>query len=251
MMDSIASAKNENGVETLRPNVIRKIENIEISGLSFKYKTDDAAAQETDHQFALGPIDLDIEAGETIFIIGGNGSGKTTFMNLLTGLYKPDGGAVKINGHNIAPDDLGEYFSAVFSGNHIFQKIYGNDLSGREDDIKELIRRVKLSHKVDIKDNAFSTIDLSGGQRKRLALLECYLDNRPIFLFDEFAADQDPEFRKYFYRELLPDLKAKGKTVIAVTHDDHYFDVADKVIKLDYGRVDAAVYGKMLNSLMN
>jgi putative pyoverdin transport system ATP-binding/permease protein len=245
MMDSIAAAKHENA-GGIRPTAIRKIENIEISGLGFKYKTEDASAPEPDHQFALGPIDLDIEAGETVFIIGGNGSGKTTFMNLLTGLYKPDEGAIKINGKAIAPDDLGEYFSAVFSGNHLFQKIYGNDLGGREEDIKELLRKVKLSHKVDISNNAFSTIDLSGGQRKRLALLECYLDNRPVFLFDEFAADQDPEFRKYFYRELLPDLKARGKTVIAVTHDDHYFDVADKVIKLDYGKVDAGIYGKVL-----
>lgn len=246
MMDSIAAAKHEKVQAGSRSNATSNVDTIEITGLAFRYKADDDPGKEQEHQFALGPIDLDIEAGETVFIIGGNGSGKTTFMNLLTGLYKPDAGSIKINGSSIPPDDLGEYFSAVFSGNHIFQKIYGNNLNGREEEIEELLRKVKLSHKVGIRDNAFSTIDLSGGQRKRLALLECYLDNRPIFLFDEFAADQDPEFRKYFYRELLPDLKAQGKTVIAVTHDDHYFDVADKVIKLDYGKVDN--YANMLIS---
>jgi len=233
LMDTISNAETDALMHTPQ---LERVKHIEISGLTFKYDNEQA--------FTLGPLDLDIEAGETIFIIGGNGSGKTTFMNLLTGLYEPNEGEIKINGEAVEASQLGEYFSVVFSGSHIFQKIYGNDLSGREAEIKDLIRKVKLSHKVDISDNSFSTIDLSGGQRKRLALLECYLDNRQVFLFDELAADQDPEFRRYFYRELLPELKASGKTIIAVTHDDHYFDVADKVIKLDYGRVDAVSYGK-------
>lgn len=238
LMDSISTAANEN--DLAQTPQLKKIREIEINALTFKY----SSPESTDQSFTLGPLNLDIEAGETVFIIGGNGSGKTTFMNLLTGLYEANAGEIKINGEQVEAGQLGEYFSVVFSGTHIFQRIYGNDLSGRENEIKDLIRKVRLSHKVDISGNAFSTIDLSGGQRKRLALLECYLDNRQVFLFDELAADQDPEFRRYFYRELLPELKAMGKTIIAVTHDDHYFDVADKVVKLDYGRVEMVSYGK-------
>jgi len=220
---------------------LKEVRNIAIEGVTFSYKQ-----ETTDASFTLGPLDLTIEGGETVFVIGGNGSGKSTFMNLLTGLYTPDEGEIKINGVPVEACQLGEYFSVVFSGNHIFQKLYGISLNGREEECDALVRRVQLENKVSIGDNSFSTIDLSGGQRKRLALLAAYLDDRPIFLLDEFAADQDPGFRKYFYRELLPGLKALGKTIIAVTHDDHYFDVADKVIKLDYGRLEAVYDGKLI-----
>lgn len=246
MMDTITAGKNA-GHDLSASPPLKKVRTIAVRGLGFRYKTDDAGKQQSgEHGFALGPLDLEIEAGETVFIIGGNGSGKSTFMNLLTGLYAADEGEIRINHEPVEAGQLGEYFSVVFSGTHIFQKIYGNSLTGREEEAAEFIRRVKLEEKVSIQGDSFSTVDLSGGQRKRLALLECYLDNRQIFLFDELAADQDPEFRKYFYRELLPGLKAIGKTIIAVTHDDHYFDVADKVVKLDYGRVDAIFENKVL-----
>ena len=55
--------------------------------------------------------------------------------------------------------------------------------------------------------------------------------------FDEWAADQDPEFRRYFYDVLLPGLKAEGRTLIVVTHDDRYFHVADQVVFMEEGRV--------------
>jgi putative pyoverdin transport system ATP-binding/permease protein len=214
-----------------------EIESIDAEGLTFKYPGE--AGKEG---FSVGPIDISAKKGEILFLVGGNGSGKTTLAMLLTGLYDPQNGKVKINGHEIGKEDyLGEYFSVVFGDFHIFQKLYNVKLDEKRDEIEEYLELLDLKGKVELKDGSFSTIDLSGGQKKRLALLQCYLENCPIYLFDEVAADQDPQFRKFFYRDLLMRMKEKGKIVIAITHDDHYFDVADKIIKLDMGKIDDKV----------
>lgn len=191
-----------------------------------------------EENFSLGPVNLTAAKGEVLFIIGGNGSGKTTLSKLMTGLYTPDAGEIRINGRRVAPTELGEYFSVVFNPNYLFDKIYNFEaLPGRQK-LNAYLEELKLGHKVRVTDGIYSTIDLSQGQRKRLSLLQCYLEDKPVYLFDEWAADQDPEFRKFFYREILPGLKAKGKIVIAITHDDHFFDVADAVIKLNHGKVE-------------
>lgn len=193
--------------------------------------------------FKVGPISLDCNKGEIVFIVGGNGSGKTTLAKLLTGLYTADEGFVKINGVDIPNFQMGEYFSVVFGDFHLFKKLYDVDLSSQQEKLKELLDMVQLTDKLQIENNEFSTINLSSGQRKRLALLQCYMEDSPIYLFDEVAADQDPQFRKFFYRTLLAKMKADGKIVIAITHDDHYFDVADKVIKMDFGQIDFVTDG--------
>ncbi|NIM18465.1 MAG: cyclic peptide export ABC transporter [Candidatus Aminicenantes bacterium] len=215
----------------------KTVDSIEAQELYFQYPG------EADREgFALGPIDLKVNKGEILFLVGGNGSGKTTLAMLLTGLYLPEKGTVKINGKEIKGDDyLGEYFSAVFGKFHLFQKLYNVDMEAKRDEIEQHLETLDLRGKVELKDGSFSTIDLSGGQRKRLALLQCYLEDCPIYIFDEVAADQDPEFRRFFYRDLLQRMKEQGKIVIAVTHDDHYFDVADKIIKLDMGKIDDKV----------
>lgn len=205
-----------------------------------------AESIETEKMFSVGPLDLKAEKGEIIFVVGGNGSGKTTLAKLLTGLYTADDGTVTINGKSIPNYQLGEYFSVVFGGFHLFKKLYEMDMDDREDEIEKFIKLLEMDGKVEIVDNSFSTIDLSGGQRKRLALLQCYLEDSPVYLFDEVAADQDPQFRKFFYRTLLSDMKDAGKIVIAITHDDHYFDVADKVIKMDMGQIDYVSKGEEL-----
>jgi putative ATP-binding cassette transporter len=213
------------------------VESIEVEGLYFQYPG------EADREgFALGPIDFKVGKGETLFLVGGNGSGKTTLAMLLTGLYLPKEGTIKINGEEIKEDDfLGEYFSAVFGKFHLFKKLYNVDIEKKHEEIEKYLETLDLKGKLELKDGSFSTIDLSGGQRKRMALLQCYLEDCPIYLFDEVAADQDPEFRKFFYRDLLMRMKEQGKIVIAVTHDDHYFDVADRIIKLDMGKIDDRV----------
>lgn len=217
---------------------IQRVEKLEILDLNFTYPSDPAREEKP---FKLGPATITVGAGEILFIVGGNGSGKSTLLHLLTGLYVPDSGKIRINGREIPIQELGEYFSVIFSGAHLFKKIYGIPLETKIQLAAELLRKFDLHEKVSIEKTAFSTIDLSGGQKKRLALLKCFLEDRPIFVFDEFAADQDPEFRAFFYTEILADLKMAGKIVIAITHDDHYFHLADRVVRLDYGELKSDV----------
>jgi cyclic peptide transporter len=207
---------------------------IKAEGVVYEYEREDS----DEEGFKVGPIDFEAKKGEITFIIGGNGSGKTTLAKLLTGLYHPHEGQVSVDGPPIADGRIGEYFSTVFANYHLFQKMYNVDMDGNREKAAKNLQMLSLADKVGIKDNEFSTIDLSGGQRKRLALLQCYLEDAPIYLFDEIAADQDPEFRKFFYRDLLIRMKNEWKIVIAITHDDHYFDVADKIIKMDMGKIE-------------
>ncbi len=210
---------------------------LEAKGVMFSYSKPD----ETE-KFTVGPIDLKINKGEILFIVGGNGSGKTTLAKLITGLYLPEAGTVTVDGKVIGGQDyLGEYFSVIFDDYMLFEKLYNIDINAKKAEIEKYLKLLAMDKKVELKDQKFSTINLSSGQRKRLALLQCYLEDCPIYLFDEVAADQDPEFRKFFYRDLLLKMKAMGKIIIAITHDDHYFDVADQIIKLDLGKIDNVV----------
>jgi cyclic peptide transporter len=204
---------------------------IKAKGVKFSYKSDTG-----EEAFSVGPIDFEARRGEITFIIGGNGSGKTTLAKLLTGLYSPDEGYIQIEGKEIDNQYPGEYFSTVFTGFHLFRRLYDVDENRVLSESGNYIKMLQLEDKVSIEDGKFTTIDLSGGQKKRLALLRCYLEDAPIYLFDEVAADQDPEFRKFFYRDLLQRMKKEGKIVIAITHDDHYFDVADRIVKMDMGK---------------
>ncbi len=220
---------------TVLDQLHKNVENLKVEGLTFAYEPED---EEHERGFAVGPFDLEVNKGQALFIIGGNGSGKTTIAKLVTGLYLAEKGSIKINGEDVDPELIGEYFTTIYSNYHLFSKIYGTDANEKEPEIKKFLKILNLEKKLQIKDGKFSTLDLSGGQRKRLALMQCWLEDRPIYLFDEVAADQDPEFRKFFYRELLVKMKEKGKIVIAITHDDHYFDVADKIIKMDMGKIE-------------
>ncbi|GFN33008.1 cyclic peptide export ABC transporter [Paenibacillus xylaniclasticus] len=187
--------------------------------------------------FTVGPVSLSFRTGEVTFITGGNGSGKSTLARLITGLYAPDEGQVRINGKAQEPEWLGRHFSAVFADFHLFEQLYGIDVSANRSAIERHLTRLRLEDKVQIGKGPLDTLALSTGQRKRLALLISYLEDRPIYLFDEWAADQDPEFRQFFYESLLPELKERGKCVIAITHDDRYFGLADKIVKLELGQI--------------
>ena len=198
---------------------------LSVSSLKYQYE----------NGFSVGPIDLEIKKGEALFIVGGNGSGKTTLSRLLTGLYTAQEGSIFIDNKKIESEDIGELYSAVFNPFHLFQKMHNVD-TNKKGEVDKLLKILRLEDKVSIENDTFSTISLSGGQLKRLALLQCYLEDKPIYLFDEWAADQDPTYRKYFYRELLPKMKKEGKIIIVISHDDQYFDVADKILKLDFGK---------------
>ncbi len=189
--------------------------------------------------FSIGPIVLSIKKGEMVFIVGGNGSGKSTLLKLLTGLYYPTTGSLDLNCELIDKRQYTNYrelFAIIFTDFHLFDKLYG--LSNIDDkQVKELLCLMELDKKTKYQLGEFSHLDLSTGQKKRLAFVAAILDNKPIYIFDELAADQDPQFRKYFYEVILPDLKQQGKTIIAVTHDDKYFHVADRVLKMEDGQL--------------
>ena len=189
-----------------------------------------------DYPFTLGPLTLAFQPGEIVFIVGGNGSGKSTLIKLITGLYQPETGQVIFNGEEVCDRNREQYrqqFSAVFADFYLFERLLGLDESKAQNYLKLL----ELDRKVKIKDGQLSTLNLSQGQRKRLALLTAYLEDRSIYVFDEWASDQDPVFKEVFYSQLLPALKQQGKTVIVVSHDDRYFECCDRIIKLDYGQI--------------
>ena len=190
--------------------------------------------------FMLGPINLTLEPGELLFITGGNGSGKTTLAKLLLSLYIPEEGEIYLDGKVVTDETREKYrqlFSVVFSDFHLFESLFGLDSIYLDANARKYLAQLQLDHKVKVEDGVLSTVDLSQGQRKRLGLLTAYLEDRPIYLFDEWAADQDPLFKEIFYHQLLPDLKARGKALIVISHDDRYYHVADRVIKLDSGKL--------------
>ncbi|HVF89384.1 MAG TPA: cyclic peptide export ABC transporter [Blastocatellia bacterium] len=208
---------------------------LELRGVTHTYYREDES-----NNFTLGPIDLTFSPGELVFIAGGNGSGKTTLSKLITGLYIPEEGEVLLDAQPVTDasrDDYRQLFSAVFSDFYLFESLLGLEGPATDARARQRLAELQLDHKVRVEGGVLSTTQLSQGQRKRLALLTAYLEDRPIYLFDEWAADQDPMFKDVFYLQILPELKARGKTVIVITHDDRYYRVADRVVKLDYGRV--------------
>ena len=191
--------------------------------------------------FTLGPIDLTFKAGELVFIVGGNGSGKSTLGKLITGLYTPESGAIYVDGQEITEANrewYRQHFSVVFADFFLFDRLLGLGKPDLDARALEYLEKLRLTHKVNITEGHLSTTALSTGERKRLALLNAFLEDRPIYLFDEWASDQDPVFRKFFYTQMLPELRNRGKTIFVISHDDRYFTVADRLIKLDYGKVE-------------
>lgn len=196
--------------------------------------------EKDDSHFMVGPVNLTFRPGEIVFLVGGNGCGKSTLAKIIAGLYPPEGGEIRVDGRPVTEanrDDYRQLFSAVFSDFYLFDDFMGLGGANLNERAQGYLRQLHLDHKVKIEGQKLSTTLLSQGQRKRLALLTAYLENRPFYLFDEWASDQDPQFKNIFYRQLLPDLKARGKTVLVVTHDDNYFACADRIIKLDYGQI--------------
>jgi putative ATP-binding cassette transporter len=204
-------------------------------------------APEGGEAFTLGPIDLELRRGEMVFVVGDNGSGKTTLIKLLLGLYAPQSGDVLIDGSAVKPegrDDYRQLFTTVFSDFYLFEDLVAGEESEGGAGMEVLpetalpyLERLEIAHKVSLKNGAFSTTDLSTGQRKRLALVHAYLEGRPVLVFDEWAADQDPTFRHLFYTELLPELRAKGHLLVVISHDDRYFHLADRVITMHAGKI--------------
>jgi putative ATP-binding cassette transporter len=210
------------------------VESIRFEEVTFTYLDD------SENRFSIGPLSLTLRPGELLFVTGGNGSGKSTLVKLLAGLYAPSSGNIYLNDQRIDADNrewYSEHISAVFSDFYLFNSLMGLNHPQRDEEANRLIRAFNLAEKVRVDSGTFSTIELSQGQRKRLALVTVCLEDRPVYVFDEWAAEQEPQFRRFFYREILQRLKSQGKVVVVITHDDDYFDDSEKILKLDYGRV--------------
>jgi putative ATP-binding cassette transporter len=223
--------------EDLPAPPVRTFDRVELVGACHAYEREGE-----ENSFTLGPLNVSLEPGELVFMVGGNGSGKTTFAKLLCGLYVPEDGEIRLNGKPV--DDstrelYRQHFTSVFSEFYLFERLLGLDDPGLDEQARKYLAELKLSHKVTVKEGMLSTTDLSRGQRKRLALLTAYLEDRPIFVFDEWAADQDPQFKEIFYHHLLPELKARGKAALVISHDDRYFGMADRILKLEDGQLVA------------
>lgn len=220
--------------DNLQNTAVEDFQSLEFSGVGFAYGTD-----ALEKSFSLGPLNISVEKGETIFIIGGNGSGKSTFINILTGLYEPTDGSILLNGQTIDKQTvkIQDLIAAVFTDNHIFSQNYDNYSLQKNSQYQELLKIMELD-KIIIDDRDESARrQFSKGQSKRMSMIFALLENKPILVLDEWAADQDPYFRNFFYEKLLPKLKKEGKTIIAVTHDDAYFKHADRIVKFDYGQI--------------
>jgi putative ATP-binding cassette transporter len=227
-----------------RPESDLSFERLELRGVVHSYHH-----EKDDCNFVLGPINLNFQPGELVFIVGGNGCGKSTLAKIITGLYHPEAGEIRLDGKLITDanrDDYRQLFSAVFADFYLFDNLLGLNHARLDEQAAEYLQQLHLKHKVKVKNGTLSTIAVSHGQRKRLALLTAYLEDRPFYLFDEWASDQDPQFKHVFYTQLLPDLKSRGKTVLVITHDDKYFALADRVIKLDYGQIALAAESEPL-----
>lgn len=204
---------------------------IVLKDLSFRY--------EVSSNYYFGPVNFTIKQGELIFIIGGNGSGKSTLLKLLTGLYPPSTGKIIWDNKSVSAQNVNTYralFSVIFTDFHLFEKIYGIEKIN-EGHVNYLLNLMELSKVTYLQADKFSSLSLSTGQKKRLALLHSFLDNKAVYVLDEVAADQDPYYRKFFYQTVLPELKKAGKTILVVSHDDHYFHVADRILEVRDGKV--------------
>ncbi|MEO9061198.1 MAG: cyclic peptide export ABC transporter [Nitrosospira sp.] len=221
---------SEKQADRLPPPVLQSIA---LQGVLHRYYH-----EQSDELFTMGPIDLDFHPGQITFLVGGNGSGKTTLAKLLVGLYPPEEGQILFNGSVVDDTNRDHYrqlFSTIFSDFHLFDRLLETGGAELDSEGNRLLTKLHLQNKVKVEDGAFTTLALSQGQRKRLALVVAYLENRPFFMFDEWAADQDPVFKEVFYREVLPELRAMGKVVLVISHDDRYFHLADRLIRMESG----------------
>jgi putative ATP-binding cassette transporter len=218
--------------------VPKRFDKIEMHNIVFRY-----VDKFSDTTFQIGPLDFTLQAGELVFITGGNGSGKSTFLRVLAGLYPPDSGEITLDGMRINDSTRDAYralMSAIFFDNHLFRRLYGIP-EPEPGEVDRLLAQFRLADKTSLSsDGEFRTLDLSGGQRRRLALIVSLLEKRPVLLLDEWTAEQDPEFRRKFYDELLPNMRKAGLTVVVITHDDRYLDELDlpaRRIRMDEGRI--------------
>ena len=235
-MDATITQADDTKTEMAEMTNLADFKTISLDNMSFSYPD---SGSDSDDAFSVGVFNEQIHKGELLFIVGNNGSGKSTFLKLLTGLYSPTKGNLSVDKllidapHSVAYRNL---FSLIFTDFHLFDRFYGIP-NLNEEKVNYWLEKMQMQHKVSYQNGGLTSTNLSTGQRKRLAFIVAMLEDKLILVLDEFAADQDPQFRQYFYETLLGEVKAMGKTIIAVTHDEHYFHVADRVLQMDAGKI--------------
>ncbi|HLM58376.1 MAG TPA: cyclic peptide export ABC transporter [Pyrinomonadaceae bacterium] len=206
---------------------------VRFSNVSYHYTDEDGG-------FTLGPLDMEVAKGEITFIVGGNGSGKSTLCKLLALHYTPTDGDIYFGGVKMDRKSLNsgrQYISAIFTDYYLFDRLLSNLQELDEKLVNRYLSELEIDRKVKVENGRFSTLALSDGQRKRLALLVTFLEDRDVYIFDEWAADQDPMFKQVFYHHILPELKARNKVVVVISHDDRFFNVADKLLIMEEGKL--------------
>lgn len=229
---------------------------IALKDVCYDYTHHDQKAQSDQHDdFHLGPINLTINKGEVTFIVGGNGSGKSTLSKMLTQHYLPSKGEIYFDDVVVNKNNRNTYrheISSIYSDYHLFKRILGHDDQEVAEIVAQYLSDLGLEDKVSVTDGKFSTIALSDGQKRRLSLLVALLEDRDLYLFDEWAADQDPSFKHIFYHHYLSQLKSQGKAVVVITHDDRYFDLADNVVWMESGNITQVTHpGKEVSKGIN
>lgn len=234
-------------------NVLKKIPKEEISekivevapwqkmtffDVEYSYEDEDG-----EHGFSVGPLSFSMEGGQVTFIIGANGSGKSTLSKILTLHYQPHKGKICFGDTAVTSENVASYrqkICSIYSDYFLFDRLLGTLTEEMISSANDLLKALHLDQKVRLENGRFSTTSLSDGQKKRLALLVAFLEDKPFYLFDEWAADQDPVFKHIFYKQILPELKRKGKAVVVISHDERYFDVADRMLIMEQGRLVSA-----------
>lgn len=203
---------------------------------------EESSSENNDHASdILSEVNLTLNRGDVVFLIGANGSGKSTLAKIITGIFTPTTGSMKVDQQTISEVNNVDYrqlFSAIFSDQHLFKQLIGSQ--GNDPDmtlVTSWLHKLNLQDKVSVTDDRLSTDKLSQGQRKRLAMLLSVAEQKDILLLDEWAADQDPAFRRVFYQTLIPELKAMGKTLFIISHDDGYFEHADRLLLMKEGKL--------------
>ena len=231
MTRMFSTLSKEEAVEEIRP--LPAWDTVRFSDVSYHYTDEDGG-------FTLGPIDMEVAKGEITFIVGGNGSGKSTLCKLLALHYTPTSGDIYFGDVKMDRESLNsgrQYISAIFTDYYLFDRLLSNLHAVDEKLVNRYLSELEIERKVKVENGRFSTLALSDGQKKRLALLVTFLEDREIYIFDEWAADQDPMFKQVFYHHILPELKARNKVVIVISHDDRFFDLADTLMIMEEGKL--------------
>jgi putative ATP-binding cassette transporter len=228
---AVASGKPPDMISLAEP--ASRCQSIEIRDVTYEYHSEERM------RFGIGPVNLLLRRGQTLFVVGGNGSGKTTFLKLLCGLYEPTSGAIYMDGELVDAAHARLYrqqFAGVFADNCLFDGLSDSPYDEYLSTQSGLIRYLRLEHAARTGTSLLAQANsFSAGERKRMGLLLACACATPVVVFDEFAADQDPEAKRFFYHEVLAQLKAEGKIVVVVTHDDRYFNIADQLVVLERG----------------